>query len=332
LARQIRIMASNSRQIWQIAAGDFGRFYGDVFLKYGVALIGPGDTGPWSLERSTVKDLQAVRSFASEVQQGDIFLLRIRRRRIHAIGIVASDYVYLSQFDDVNGWDLQHALRVHWCRLPKEYEFSSDVFGPNPRRFSRSYLEEVRKYADAFVNSPPIAWQEAPLPSLPSEEAALEIVPQELQALVSQAADLSLLYWDQKRFGSLPSEAETVAHFVIPFLKALGWQTENIAVEWHNVDVALFNQLPRNPENCAFIIEAKQLGSGVEGALEQAQNYLKNLGTLQDVIVTDGVRYRLYSGQKNFEPTGYANLARLKQSATILFDTLRPILRTREGV
>ncbi len=321
-----------TRQVWQIAAGDAGRFYGDIFLRYGVALIGPGDAGPWSPERSMIKDLQAVRSFASEVQQGDIILLRIGQRRIHAIGIVVSDYLYLSQFDDVNGWDLQHARRVRWCRLPKEYEFSSAVFGSRSKRFSGSYDEDVRHYAEAFVNSPPTAWQDATLPLLPPEEASLEIIPQELQALASQAADLSLLYWDQKRFGSLPSEAETVAHFVIPFLKALGWQTENIAVEWRNVDVALFNQLPRNPENCAFIIEAKQLGSGVEGALEQAQNYLKNLGTLQDVIVTDGVRYRLYSGQKNFEPTGYANLARLKQSATILFDTLRPILRTREGV
>ena len=38
--------------------------------------------------------------------------------RIAAVGLVAGDYLYVNAFDDVNGWDLQHARRVRWCRLP----------------------------------------------------------------------------------------------------------------------------------------------------------------------------------------------------------------------
>lgn len=40
------------------------------------------------------------------------------------------------------------------------------------------------------------------------------------------------------------------------------------------------------------MIEAKRLGAGVEGALEQVKGYVESLGVLRDVVVTDGIRYR----------------------------------------
>ena len=110
-----------------------------------------------------------------------------------------------------------------------------------------------------------------------------------------------------------------IAHFVVPFLRALGWPPEWIAVKWHYIDVAVFKALPRTPENCHFIIEAKQLGAGVEGALGQAKGYVEALGLPRDAIVTDGIRYRMYAGDRDFAPLVYANLARLKQPATDLF-------------
>ena len=57
--------------------------------------------------------------------------------------IVASDYLHVNAFDDVNGWDLQHVRRVRWCRLPAEHAFGSSVFGANPPRCSRVFHEEV---------------------------------------------------------------------------------------------------------------------------------------------------------------------------------------------
>ena len=57
------------------------------------------------------------------------------------------------------------------------------------------------------------------------------------------------------------------------------------------------------------------MGAGVEGALEQAIGYVSDLGVTCDVVVTDGIRYRMYEASKDFELVAYANLAYLKQSA-----------------
>lgn len=310
--------------IWQLAGGPSSRPYADVFVKYGVGLIGPGDAGPWTPERDDNEfEGGFVRRFADEVNVGDVFLLRTGISTICAVGIVASEYSYLNQFDDVNGWDLQHARRVRWCKLPQEYTFGSSVFGANPTRCSRTWNQEVLDYTDRFLNSPPTHWQTGPLPELPAEEPALEVVPDALQGVIAEANDLVPLLWDRQAFGEHPSEDELIAHFVVPFLRALGWPPERISVKWRYIDVTVFRRLPRIPENCQFVIEAKRLGAGVEGALEQAKGYVQALGTPRDVIVTDGIRYRMYSCQSDFEPVAYANLTRLKESAAELFARMR---------
>jgi len=95
------------RAIWQIAGGPTSRSYVSVFLKHGVGLIGPGDAGPWSPDRDTGDyDASALRQFASEARPGDILLLRTGSSRVSAVGIVVGEYLYLPQFDDVNGWPL----------------------------------------------------------------------------------------------------------------------------------------------------------------------------------------------------------------------------------
>ena len=43
----------------------------------------------------------------------------------------------------------------------------------------------------------------------------------------------------------------------------------------------------------------------------------------RDVVVTDGIRYRMYAGGRGFEPVAYANLARLKQPAATLFERMK---------
>ena len=151
----------------------------------------------------------------------------------------------------------------------------------------------------------------------------MDAVPPALADIVAQAQDLFGLYWDRQNFGDHPTEDELVAHFVIPFLRALGWPLERIAVKWRWIDVAVFTALSRTPENCRFVIEAKRLGAGVESALEQAKGYVESLGVPRDIIVTDGIRYRMYSCENGFAPVAYANLIRLKQTATDLFTRLR---------
>jgi hypothetical protein len=313
-------MTDSASTVWQVSGGPAARAYGEIFLRHGVALIGPGDAGPWNSERDDDEfEGGFVRRFASEVAAGDVFVLRTGPAAIAAVGLVAGDYLYVNAFDDVNGWDLQHARRVRWCRLPVEHAFASAVFGANPSRCSRVWSEEVVDFAQRFLRSPPTYWQMAALPELPVEAPPLDQVPGALQGIAAEAADLVPLLQDSQAFGEHPSEYELVAHFVVPFLRALGWPPERIAVQWRHIDVAVFSALPRTPENCHLVIEAKRLGAGVEGALDQAKGYVEALGLVRDVIVTDGIRYRMYAGARGFASLAYANLARLKQPAAELF-------------
>ena len=315
---------ATDRTIWQLSGGPASRSYADVFVRHAIGLLGPGDPGRWHAERSDEDfDGSFVRRFACEMKVGDVVLLRTGLSKIRAVGVVAGDYEYRNQFDDVNGWDLQHARRIRWCELPVEYEFGSSVFGANPPRFSGVGSEEVVDFARRFVVSPPTYWQEAALPALPAEEPMLDEPPEALRNVVAEVNDLYPLLWDRERFGDHPTEDELVAHFVVPLLRALGWPPERISVKWRYIDVAPFTALPRTPENCRLVIEAKRLGAGVEGALEQAKAYVQALGTPRDIVVTDGVRYRLYAAAQDFAPAAYANLVRLKRPALDLFNRLK---------
>lgn len=314
----------NDVNVWQISAGAASRSYADVFLRHGVGLIGPGDAGPWRPDRHDDElGGSTVRRFATEVRVGDPILLRTGSSKVCAVGLVAGDYLYLHQFDDVNGRDLQHARRVRWYRLPAEYDFGRPVFGARSGAFSRVRSEEVVDYARDFLSSPPSRWQNAPLPELPAEEPELEEIPPCLSDVVAKVHDLHPLFCDRERFGEHPTEDEIVAHFVVPFLRALGWPPERIAVKWRRIDVAIFTALPRSPESCHLVIEAKRVGAGVEGALEQARGYVRALGESCDIVVTDGVRYRMYSCAEDFAPVAYANLARLKPSASELISRMK---------
>lgn len=319
------ITMDRTRNVWQISAGETSRSYANLFLKHSVGLIGPGDAGEWKRERNDNEfDGSFVRRFASEVEVGDVFLMRTGISRICALGIVASVYQYLNQFADVNGWDLQHVRRVRWCKLPQDYDFGKPIFGAIPARFSRIWKDEVVLYANKFLNSPPTHWQTAPLPELPAEEPMLEEVPSYLGRIIAEVQDLSQLYREWQKTGDQPTEDEIVSHFIVPFFRSLGWPPEQIAIKWRDIDVAVFTELPRTPGNCHLIVEAKRSGSGLEGALSQGKRYLKQIGAACDIVVSDGVRYRMYTCQENdFVPVAYANLTWLKRGAIGLFSRMK---------
>jgi len=313
-----------ARGVWQISGGPSARDYADVLLRHGVALVGPGDAGPWTPERDDDEyEGGFVRRFAAEMQGGDVVLLRTGIAAVAAVGVVAGGYQFVDAFDDVNGWDLQHTRRVRWCRLPEVYSFASPVFGANPPRCSRVWNDEVVDFAERFLKSPPVHWQTAALPELPAEQPPLDDLSMALSGVVAEAADLAPLLQDRQAFGALPSEDELIVHLVVPFLRALGWPPERIAVKWRCIDVAVFRSLPRTPESCHLVIEAKRLGAGVEGALAQAKGYVEALGVPRDAIVTDGIRYRMYAATRDYEPVAYANLVRLKKPAADLFTRLQ---------
>ena len=253
-----------SPSVWQVSGGPLNRDYTDLFIRHGVALIGPGDAGPYD-PRAPAAAENVVGRFATELQAGDVLVLRKGLASIGAVGIAAGAYQYLPQFDDVNGWDLQHARRVRWYALPDLYTFDTSVFGANAPRFARTNHPAVVDYALRFVNSPPDHWKTAPLPALPPEAPPLEVVPAWLQPLLAQVQDLIPCYQNSAAFGDRPGENELIVHYVVPLLRALGWPVEQIAVQWRCVDVCVFSKLPRVPENIRFLIEAKRLGGRRRG-------------------------------------------------------------------
>ena len=310
--------------VWQVTAGPTKRRYSEVLLRHGVALVGPGNTGPWRPDRSDdAFEGSTIRRFAVEARVGDPVVMRVGTSGITAVGVFAGEYEHLSQFDDVFGWDLQHARRVRWSALPEDYEFETTVFGGMAARFSAVGRGEVLDYVERFLKSPPTEWQSAPLPPLPMAEPALDELPSAVADLVALAHDVHELYWSDAHFGELPREDELLVHFVVPLLRQLGWPPERIAVKWRNADVTVFRALPRTPENVHLLFEGKRLGEGIEFALDQARGYLDAQGVVRDVIVTYGIRYRYYEAGRDFAPTAYANLANLKQSAVHLFNKLR---------
>lgn len=319
---------SDARTIWQIWAGPGSGAFAETFLRHGVALIGPEGPGVWRPDRRDEDYLDdqgnggvSIRRLASEAKAGDVVLLRTGVQTLRAVGLIAGEYEYIDRFDDVNGWDLPHARRVRWFRLPDEYDFGRPVFAGR-HRFARVQVPDVLDYARRFVDSPPIAWQTAPLPDLPDEEPALTEMPDQIAALVGLAQDLHGLYWSTEYFGERPREDELVGHFVIPLLRALGWPPERIAVKWRDVDVATFHELPRDPKHCSFIVEAKRPGGWPEDALAQARGYLDDMGVACNVVLTDGIRYHVCAADRGFERIAYANLARPRQSATRVFELM----------
>lgn len=317
------------RTVWQIWSGPGSGLFAEAFLRHGVALLGPAGPGRWNSERSVEDYLDdeenggaTIGRFAAEMQVGDIVLMRTGPDRVTAIGIVATPYEFLECFDDVNGWDIPHGRRVRWFPLPAPYSFPAPVFASG-HRYSKVQNKDVRAYAHSFILSPPTAWQESPLSPLPEEEPLLDPVPDHLRGLVGTALDLHRLYWNATHFGERPKEDEFVAHYVVPILRSMGWPPERIAIKWRNIDVALFDRLPRIPQNCKFIVEAKRPGVSLDAALTQARRYLDAIGVSRDILLTDGIRYHLYDPTRNFARAAYANLARLKSSGTCLFDRIK---------
>lgn len=311
------------RTVWQVGGGRSGSPYDELFVKYGLVLIGPGDPGKWTPERSDADfDGSWVRRFATEPEVGDVVLLRVGCDRVVAVGMIASDYQYLEQFDDVHGWDLQHARRVRWRMLSTPQIFPNRVFGANPQRFSCVYSDAVIQFANEVMSVGIDDWARAPLPPLPLPQRRWEHPPEFLNKLVGLAQDWARMIWPEERFCGLPSEDDMLVHFVVPFFRGLGWPQELLAVKWNHIDLAVFRSLPRKPENCFCVVEAKRLEVGAESALKQAIDYTSKLPEKRDVLLTDGFRYRLYDANAEFQPLAYANLLALKENAAELLNLL----------
>lgn len=334
-------MNIGEKRIWQVAAGDTNRNYADLCLNWDVILNGPGSEGAWPKCQQALRETRGVSSrkitdiqrFAEEIADGDLVVLRMGTTDVLGIGTVIGSYEWNEEFGDIDGWDLEHIRRVKWL-----WRYDGE-----PQRFD-TYTLKLGDTVQIMNSQPVIDWisalsidqkaVERPLVELstPSKDSDWNEISEYLfdQGVASNAIEnlteeidelIRISKWYQRTGG--PSEAETVAYLVVPLLRALGWTPQKMAIEWSNVDVALFSMLPRNDDHLSVVVEAKQKDRSCLNAQSQALTYAEQgeRSLCSRLIVTDGVRYGVYfkqDGAFRNEPQAYLNLTRMREEYPLL--------------
>lgn len=316
--------------IWQIASGDRGRNYSRVFLDYDVMLIGPGKHGEYDKETYKNERMRnQIRAFRFGPKPGDLILLQ-HRRQVFAVGRIpnaASDqYQWNSAFSDVLGWDLQHCRRVIWSTEalkildPIQPVFENFKQQPTFTRVKENRITKLSDQLDRLISKRLLK----SLPVVPEPLSDKDLGIELFKAGVSNDSVEALLRVIQKmrrlcqwyrsdHLGKRPSESELVGHILSPLMASLGWSEQLLAVEWHNIDLAVFDQTPTNEKSCVIVCEAKRFGMPITEAFEQAQRYVKKLklDRCKYIMTTDGLHLYLYRRELgkpwNDAPSGYVN-------------------------
>jgi hypothetical protein len=327
-------MDISNKTIWQQAAGDTDHDYAKYCLEWDVILNGPGYAGAWPgckpalrEDKWSAKKVTDLMRFAEKMADGDLVVLRMGTATVLGVGQVVGGYEWREEFGDVDGWDLQHVRRVRWlwkAADPPQKTFDTWAFkqGDTTQKLSNGsvigWLAKLAIPDDAFSR---------PLVDLPPADDGNKIDVKKISEflfdhgvasasinnLLNEIGELIRIAEWYRRSGK-PSEHETVAYLVVPLLRAIGWTPQRMAVEWHHIDVALFDQLPRSDESLRVVVEAKKMGNSCLTAESQAMSYAKDKDECHRLIVTDGLRYGVYV-RKSGEPLrlyAYLNLTRLR--------------------
>jgi hypothetical protein len=301
-----RDLDARSKPVLRVAAGVGGHDLGPEFEKYGVALVGRGESGDWREEtdKSVFLNERASLAALQLASRGDLVVMN-RGQNVLTAGVVAAPYSYHPEFGYIQGWDLFHCLRVCW--IPRSSIQTTSRPKIRGARGTARWLgganasvtswarRNVKRALDAEILT-------GRLPELPTSGKALALrrVPARVRPIVARAIRLREAVRDEREWRDLPSEHETVALLVVPMLLALGWPPQNIALEWHHIDVAAFRGSRR--EDCAVLVEAKRLGSGLAGARNQAFEYADRNHLDVPIITTDGDVWELHRDRLDMQP------------------------------
>jgi len=332
------------QNVWQIASGESGRKYTDLFLRHDVMLYGPGRFGPFDETRyqlavttgsHTAANIIYLRRFVADVRPGDIVLLR-SGYRVEAVGQVQPDgYSHNETFDDVHGLDLEHSWRVIWQdHLAEEL---TTIQSNEPLFGSRKSIPAFTAVEDEAILRPVRhlfgQCRERPLRKLPFALPKPLSMDELSEALFAHGLGFDAVHRlrgaleKQKRLiswyessgfaGNRPTEHEVVAHIILPFLSALGWSEQLIAIEWHKIDLALFSGTPTDFNHCRLVCEAKIMGHGLQNVLAQAIQYTVNhkLDSCEKILLADGGRFYLFRRRDRIwdqEPSGYLNVQKIR--------------------
>jgi hypothetical protein len=335
------------KKIWQVAAGLKERNYVDALIEWDVAIIGPGGCGAWpdcagDLQIHAPGMVPVIKRFCEEMKKGDLVVLRLGTDQVFAVGEVADEKAqWIDDFGDVDGWDLQIARRVRYLwshtSVPKIFPARTLKFGPTILSLDSDtviqWLKELEIPKEAWARElrtlPDSCKSGKPAPLLSPIEIGKclydrGISSDSISSLLTSIDELSRIAGWYSRTGLNVSEAETIAYLTVPLLKCPDWSPQKMAVELDNIDIALFDRLPRDNGNLSIVVEAKKLNDPIKVAFSQAAAYAEHEGrdSCQRLILTDGIKYYVYtrpkSGHFSDRPRAYLNLTRLVEDYPLL--------------
>ncbi|MFN8342910.1 MAG: hypothetical protein U0V64_14710 [Cyclobacteriaceae bacterium] len=245
----------NPENTWQIGTGDDTRMYFDVFLRFGVALVGPGNPGrnddPKTEEYYQKHGDNNWGAKLAKVKKGQWLIARKGKSLILAIGEVVSEYDYSPFFSDVEGWDLQHFIKVKWFRPST----NSETIQLPTQCLGQSTLQSCNIadvyniiYSTEFNEIKPIKHIE----QISDNQLSIN-------EIIDSLVDHGVRVQDADNIGSTltriirltnyyinyhynVSEAEIITFLVAPTLIALGWSEQKIKLQLDNIDLSIYKQ------------------------------------------------------------------------------------------
>ena len=323
---------------WQVAAGEGARDYSDVFLKYGVILMGSGHRGsfleyPERFEGH--KDWRRkIVTLAKKMKPDDVVILKRghgKNGRILAAGRITSEYEWLEPFEDVDGWDLRHGRMVEWVKPDSPILVEglargtiSRVYKSNPRSATERLLKEGKPKEDGTSETL------QPVKDISYDDLVRSLIGNGMcqttaETLIHTIERIRrLAAWYIPQMDDV-SEHEIRTFLIVPLLQALGWSEKQIKIEWAikrgRTDVSLFREEFNKDAKPYAILESKRMGAGLNRAERQVVKYAQDCNM---VVTSTGDRYWLYvkepcqkwdaRGMKEKHLSAYMNLFKLKES------------------
>ena len=284
-----------------------------------------------------------MKDFAERIAEGDIVGLKRPTRdglQVIAVGQVEAAYEYADVFGDVDGWDLQHTRRISW-RVPRAALFPT---GLNPRGTLSRVVNQGAKESILRAFEEGEANQKLDMPQSQLDLSVDELVDLLIvEGLPSQRAEIiAKEIWRLRRlakwyfgYSANVGEHEIRTFLIVPLLLSMGWAEQKMKIEWNSMDIALFADVYKSDDKPSVIIESKRLYSGLKYAESQVHQYSEKYPDCKMLVVTDGIRYKLYKKDKasTWKFSAYLNLLHPSelypldpniQGATSFFRALAP--------
>ncbi len=254
------------------------------------------------------KDWRArVVRFAERATNGELVVLKKPhhrkkkeegRWRIQAVGRISGDYDYLEQFEDVEGWGLQHCRKVEWV-CPQQETLTNGLSMGTFRRVLNSGVIEKAKQVWKEERKQESRYIPPPARKLSDEDLVEGLIenglrPANAETVIQTIWQVRRLARWYERYGRDLGEHEVRTFLIVPILLALGWSEQRIKIEWKRTDMSFFHKPYSRGQQPQMILESKRMREGLGYAERQAVRYAKQFPGCHRLVASDGIRYQLY--------------------------------------